>query len=186
MAGNQKYNLLVDAADQLFYESTYVDTTLVKIATLSGIPLGNVYYYFKTKDNILRAVFKKRDKHLDKLFAEWNTTANARSRLKLFIEHAVNSADITAKYGCMSGSLCQELSKTPGELADLAAMLLHKIITWVQDQFMQLGKNKARAYELAEHLISNLQGLALLTVTFKDPRVTVDNSQLLYEWLEAA
>ena len=48
---NDKRERLVQAADKLIYEQTFHTTTLANIAKLAEVPLGNVYYYFKTKED---------------------------------------------------------------------------------------------------------------------------------------
>jgi TetR/AcrR family transcriptional regulator, transcriptional repressor for nem operon len=46
----------VSGARQLFYEQGVEKTSLADIADGSGVPIGNVYYYFKTKDELVEAV----------------------------------------------------------------------------------------------------------------------------------
>ena len=48
-----KRERLVDAAVTLFHHRGYGQTSLSDIAEQSGVPLGNVYYYFKTKADVL-------------------------------------------------------------------------------------------------------------------------------------
>jgi len=44
---------LVDGACRAFYEQGVEHTTLADIARIADVPLGNVYYYFKTKDDLV-------------------------------------------------------------------------------------------------------------------------------------
>jgi AcrR family transcriptional regulator len=44
------------AASQLLHQKGVESTTLVDIAAAADVPAGNVYYYFKTKDEIITAV----------------------------------------------------------------------------------------------------------------------------------
>ncbi len=83
------------------------------------------------------------------------------------------------------GSLCQELGKYTGELSHLAAELMHKTLTWVEAQFKTLGKGE-NSILLANHLIASLQGVSLLTLTFKDPSLLQRQSKNLELWLETA
>ena len=50
---------LVEAAVNLAYRQGYTRTTIADIAKESGVPLGNVYYYFKTKDDIATAILDR-------------------------------------------------------------------------------------------------------------------------------
>jgi TetR/AcrR family transcriptional repressor of nem operon len=51
-----KRERLIAAAAETFYAAGVEKTTLADIAAAAGIPLGNVYYYFKTKDALVQAV----------------------------------------------------------------------------------------------------------------------------------
>ena len=41
---------LIETAMKLAYQHGFRDTSLADIAEAAHVPLGNVYYYFKTKD----------------------------------------------------------------------------------------------------------------------------------------
>jgi len=45
-----KRTRLINTASKLAHEHGFNQTTLADIARDSGVPLGNVYYYFKTKE----------------------------------------------------------------------------------------------------------------------------------------
>jgi AcrR family transcriptional regulator len=55
-----KRKRLVAAASQLLHQQGIMRTTLAEIAQAAGVPPGNVYYYFKTKDEIIAAVVEAR------------------------------------------------------------------------------------------------------------------------------
>src|SRR5271166_5138986 len=55
-----KRERLIAAACDLFYRQGIAGTTLAHIAEAAEVPLGNVYYYFKTKDDIVAAVVEAR------------------------------------------------------------------------------------------------------------------------------
>jgi len=181
---NDKRSRLVDAANDLIYEQTFNATTLADIAAKASVPLGNVYYYFKTKDDILKAVVQKKSTALQALFADWETISSPKDRILAFIQHAINQAETTARFGCDMGSLCQELAKNSGELSQLSAELMHRTLEWTTNQFKALGKNPETADALAKYLVSSLQGVSLLTLTFKDPALLARESKTLAYWLE--
>lgn len=183
---NDKRERLIDAADELIYQQTFNSTTLADIATKADVPLGNVYYYFKTKDEILKAVVQKRSVELQAQFVTWEQQLpNAKDRLRAFIGNTTVTSDTTAQYGCSLGSLCQELGKYTGELSNLAAELMHKTLGWVEGQFKSMGKGEQSGV-LAKYLIASIQGVSLLTLTFKDPNLMARQTKNLENWLEAA
>ena len=52
------------AATQLLRQQGIGQTTLADIAEAADVPVGNVYYYFKTKDDIIAAVIETHAQHL--------------------------------------------------------------------------------------------------------------------------
>ena len=57
-AGRGKRERLVAAATELLHQQGIERTTLADIAKAADVPLGNVYYYFKTKDDVIAAVIE--------------------------------------------------------------------------------------------------------------------------------
>ena len=89
-----KRERLVRAGRQLIHSQGFSRTTLADIAEESGAPLGNVYYFFRTKEYLLAAEF---DKH-----------PVPGERLLAFLDSVIESRESIAKFGCPVGSLCQE------------------------------------------------------------------------------
>ena len=173
---------LVEAADKLFYEQGVNITTLANIAALAEVPLGNVYYYFKSKESIILAVIERRRQAIQAQFAEWEALNN-QGRLKSFIELNATQGSQASSFGDWLGSLCQELCKHTGEISSAASGLLKDVLQWCETQFKEMGKGE-KSHHLALSLLSGLQGTSLLTLTLKDPRVTEDQSNYLIRWVE--
>ncbi len=174
---------LIEAADKLFYEQGVNVTTLANIASLADVPLGNVYYYFKSKESIVLAVIARRREMIQAQFAEWSSL-NQKGRLKSFIESNATLSSQTATFGDWLGSLCQELCKQTGDISNAASELLKDVLKWCETQFKELGKGE-KSQSLALSLLSGIQGTSLLTLTFKDPKVTEQQTNYLNQWLEA-
>lgn len=187
MNANQKPDKrtrLVDAADQLFHEQGVNITTLANIAALANVPLGNVYYYFRSKESIVLTVIEQRRKTIHQLFATWeNTCSTAKERLKAFIAESIAFNPKTMAYGDMLGGLCQELGKQGGEIALASAALMKEVLHWCENQFKAMGKTE-QSETLALHLLSSVQGINLLTLTFKDPAWVEKKNNSVNHWLE--
>src|SRR3974390_2739509 len=82
-----KRERLVAAARELLYRQGVEKTTLAGIAQAADVPVGNVYYYFKTKDEIIGAVI---DSHVHDIRAELESLEGRhrtpRARLKALID----------------------------------------------------------------------------------------------------
>ncbi len=181
---NDKRARLIDSADQLFHRQGVSNTTLANIASLADVPLGNVYYYFKSKDSIIVAVIDRRRKLLHSMFDELNALTDIKSRLTQFIAQACSSAEIACEYGDALGSLCQELGKMGGAISQTASGLMQEIIQWCKIQFRHLGKEEDIAANLAINLVASLQGISLITLTFKDPLYVNQQTQFLISNIE--
>lgn len=179
---NDKRERLVQAADKLIYEQTFHTTTLADIAKLADVPLGNVYYYFKTKEAIMDAVLQKRANEWRALFQQWEQIPDIKERLVALLQYNATQSETFARFGCVIGSLCQELGKQGGILANAAAKLMADILKWTEAQFRELGQGE-RSTQLATYFVSGIQGMNLLTLTFKEPQFMERQSQVLKEWL---
>jgi TetR/AcrR family transcriptional regulator, transcriptional repressor for nem operon len=179
---NDKRERLIQAADKLIYEQTFHTTTLADIAKLADVPLGNVYYYFKTKEAIMDAVLHKRATEWRNLFQQWEQIPNVKERLTALLEHNNAQSETLARFGCVIGSLCQELGKQGGVLSNAASKLMADILKWLEAQFKELGQGD-RSSQLATYYLSAIQGMNLLTLTFKEPQYMERQSQSLQEWL---
>lgn len=174
---------LIEAAKLLIHKQGFNLTTLADIAQEADVPLGNVYYYFKTKEAIGEAVIDKRAAEYTEMLIKLDENAEPIARLRALIALAGEELESIARYGCPVGGLCQELGKQGGPLADQAAKLLHDVLNWTEKQFKSLGFAD-RAEELALNLVASLQGMHLLTHTFKDPKISQRQTRTLLGWLD--
>lgn len=182
---NDKRTRLVHAADQLFRQQGINITTLANIAALANVPLGNVYYYFKSKESIVIAVIDVHAQRLKQLFDAWdNSLQSAKERLTALVKHQATLSDETLNFGDPLGSLCQELSKQGGSLADSSSRLLRELYDWCQRQFKQLGNSETDAQNFALQLLAGLQGISILTLSFKDASFTEKHTQLMLNWIQ--
>ncbi len=181
--GSNKRDRLVAAARQSVRENGVENTTLATVAAAADVPVGNVYYYFKTKDELLAAVIADYDAsyaNLDTVLARHRTP---KARLKALVQTWTAARESIARYGCPIGSLCSELDKRNDEIRDQAAAVLERLIHVAQDQFQQLGRRDAR--ELAVTLVASYQGIALLANTMRDPELIKTEARRLERWIDS-
>ena len=179
-----KRTRLLEAANKLVHQQGFNQTTLADIALESKVPLGNMYYYFKTKDDLGRALIEQRTDCYRNQFGEWGKLPEPRQRILASIQAVADRSEMVAQSGCPTGSLCQELRKDGGPLADKAAFLFKAHLEWLEVQFSLLGMRKESAGH-ALHLVSALQGASLLTNAFNDPTLMLREAARLTEWVNA-
>jgi TetR/AcrR family transcriptional regulator, transcriptional repressor for nem operon len=179
-----KRERLIAAACQLLHEQGVETTTLGDIARVADVPPGNVYYYFKTKDEIIEAVVEF---HLHTIRATLASIESShrtpKSRLKALVKVLSEQRDLIADYGCPQGSLCSELNKRGPGHDHIAAELMRVPLTWVEDQFRLMGRRDAS--DLALTLIATYQGTALLTNTLSDSTLMIRESRRLARWIDS-
>ncbi len=181
-AATNKRERLIQAARELIHRQGYNKTTLSDIADSSGVPLGNVYYYFKTKDEIGSAVIHERGEELDQMYNQWNELPNALDRLNALLDLPLQMRAIITSSGCPIGSLAQELNKENNDLTHEAARLLNNQVHWAAEQFNQLGS--AKPEDDAVFLLSTIQGSLLFANSLRQPDTVNRQISRLREWLE--
>ena len=179
-----KRQRLVAAATQLLHQQGIERTTLADIANAADVPAGNVYYYFKTKDELIAAVIESHAQQTKTTLAAIDARHQpAKSRLKALVQAFTAQGEIIALYGCPLGSLCSELDKRAGEPAVAAAELLRIPIDWAEKQFRSLGRSDA--HDLAIDLMAAYEGSALLANTMRDPNVLASAARRIDRWIDA-
>jgi len=177
-----KRQRLVETAAKLAYAQGFKRTSLADIARESGVPLGNVYFYFKTKDSIGDALVDRLAERFTASLARWDSLPDPRRRLEAFVQMTVDNRDALARSGCPIGTLCAELHKDGGPLAERAATIFTSALDWLSAQFRQIGKG-GDSRGLAVHVLSALEGASLLTHTFHDPSYVTREAERLKRWL---
>ncbi len=164
------------------YRYGFGKTSLADIAKEAEVPLGNVYYYFKTKEAIGEAIVEQRLQEIEALRRAWDEASSPKGRLCAFVQAVLANKDILASGGCPVGTLCSELHKEDGPLAKKASALFAEHFVWIEAQFKALGMGRG-ARGLAVHLLSALQGVSVLAQTFHDPDLVVIETRRLKEWI---
>ena len=173
---------LIQAAVTTAYRHGFGKTSLADIAQKAKVPLGNVYYYFKTKEAIGEAIVEQRLHELEVLQRAWDQASSPKERLCACVQAVLANKDILASGGCPVGTLCSELHKEDGALAKKASVLFAEQLDWIEAQFKALGKGDG-ARGLAVHLLSALQGVSVLDQSFHDPDLVVIETGRLNKWI---
>jgi TetR/AcrR family transcriptional regulator, transcriptional repressor for nem operon len=178
-----KRERLVDAARQLFHQQGIEITTLADIAKVADVPVGNIYYYFKTKDDLVAAVIDGYTSELRSRLSTLDRHRTPKARLKALIRDLTEQREVAAQYGCPMGTLCFELDKRGDDIERAAVSELLTIsVDWAEVQFRSMGRSDAR--DLAVALVSAYQGVSLLTNTLRDPELMARESRRLDRWIE--
>jgi TetR/AcrR family transcriptional repressor of nem operon len=177
-----KRERLIASAIELFHQHGIEATTLAQIAEHADVPLGNVYYYFKTRDELLAAVIESRAAMVRDVLAGLDQRRTPKARLKGLTEMWTGDAGDIAENGCPMGSLCYELNNKHDELAGRAADLLRTVVEWTERQFRELGVRDPAGTALTFH--ARIQGAVLLSNTFGDAPLLKQEVRRLERWID--
>jgi AcrR family transcriptional regulator len=181
--GAEKRQRLVEGARQMIYQQGVERTTLADVATEANVAVGNIFYYFKTKDELVDAIVDGYSEERDELLARLNRRRTPRARLKAFVEELNATRDSISQYGCPIGTLASELDKRFGvDASSRSRELLGVVVDWVERQFREMGRPDAR--DLAVTLVAAYQGTAVLTHSLRDPDLMHRQSQRLLRWID--
>jgi AcrR family transcriptional regulator len=177
-----KRERLVAAACSLIYRQGIDGTTLADIAEAADVPLGNVYYYFKTKDEILAAVVEARVAELrGALSALERAHRSPKARLKALLRFVASQGDSIAQFGCQYGALSTDLAKRTRGLDPDAARLMQALIEWAEVQFRAMGRSDAS--DLAMQFVAAYQGSAMVTNALGQPELMTRLGRRVERWI---
>lgn len=185
MNTQNKKERLIDSAATLFHRNGLMATSLADIAKHAEIPIGNVYYYFKTKDDLaLAATLKRREQFATAYMLLSENIADPRARLIEAVNYYNEVSDDYSKYGCPIGKIINDTDTEKDPISKTAAAILADFVAWASVQFEQLG-HEQDAGRYAISLMAGIQGAVLMAKTFQNPQIITDESTRLIIWLES-
>jgi len=182
----QTRNDILEAARALFYRRGYAQTSFSDIVNHTGIQRGNIYHYFKTKDNILDAVIEQLASEYRAALSEWDKALpDPRDRLRRFVQMVMDNRDNLSRYGCPVGSLNTELGKEAAFARNENARQLFDLFRdWLAVQFSALG-DPQQAEARALHLLACTEGISLMGHVYNDPDFIAVEIEILEQWIDA-
>jgi len=177
-----KRERLVAAAGDLLHRQGAHRTKLSEVAEAADVPAGNVYYYFKTRDDLVWAVVDWQAAQFTAMLAALEGQGSPADRLKALARSWDDMRDLVARYGCPAGTLAAELGKDDNAPGRDPAKPMTVLVEWAQAQFAELGRPDAR--DLAITLLAGVQGAALLASTLRDPDIVTSQVRHLEHWID--
>lgn len=176
---------LVEAAREAFHEQGIKATTIANIAERAGIPVGNVYYYFKTKSAFAEAVVAAYADEIDEAFASFPD--DPREALLAYVRWSLRRPARLAGSGCPRATLVGDLQRTGDAHADAASGLIARELAFVGRQFDALkGEHgEGRSARLAEALVAQVHGAKVLARALTDANLPGRRAHEIADWVRA-
>jgi len=179
-----KRDRLIESAALLFHHNGLNATSLADIAKHADIPIGNVYYYFKTKEELaLEAVAKRKEQFSAGYALLEENIDDPRQRLIEAVCYFEKVRDEYTKYGCPVGKIIIDADVEKDHVVQMAAQIFAEFVAWAERQFRQLGhSNDARRF--ATSIMSGVQGATIMAKASRNPDVISSELQRLVTWIE--
>lgn len=185
MNAQTKRERLIDSAAALFHQNGIHVTSLADIAKDADIPIGNVYYYFKTKEELALAAIEKRSESFRAGYTLLEQAIDdPRQRLIEAARYYDKVRDEYTRYGCPIGKMIEDSNIEKDNVAKAAAQVYRDFVEWSTRQFSALG-HADLAHMYAVTLLSGIQGAISVAKAFNDPHIITNEIERLVGWLES-
>lgn len=161
---------LIDAAADLFWSRGYDAASIAEVAAAAGIPAGNVFYHFRTKADLARAVARLFIVEAAASLAEIERRQSApEARILAFLDLLAAATASRVARGCPIARASREFPPMPD--ADGPAQVFRTMIDWLSAQLAAAGLDEAAARGAARSAIARWQGAIVLAAGFGDPEM---------------
>ncbi len=155
---SDKKERLVRAAAERFHRDGLKGPSIADIARDADVAVGNVFYYFRTKDELIRAVVDhwigRIHSAMDSLLPE----EPPERRLEAFLDNSAARADVYATTGCPLIALARDLRQSGDALSPLAIDVIRPQIDWIDRMFRAMGIRNKEKHSAAPGILAALQG----------------------------
>ncbi len=184
-SANDKRQRLVTSAAELFHRQGLAATSLADIAHHADIPPGNVFYYFRAKDDLVAEVASTWLMRVNTFLARLESDGDPWSRLSSFIGAAMNQSAAYAAHGCPVAGLNRELRQLGGTNTGAGHPAYQRQLEWLADQFRAGGLSDSDAVNHARFLLASIQGSFTLGHAANDSDLIREVASTIGHWLGA-
>lgn len=149
---------------RLYREGGVAGTTLKDVAGAAGVPLGNMYYYFKTRGDLVRAALEACEDELRDLLARLSPLP-PRAWFAAYFDWLLADPVGAAQFGCPFGTLAGELRALGDPAAARASDTVSLYFGALREQTAALGLPPTDA----DDLFLAVQGAYTVARALNDP-----------------
>jgi len=167
---------IIDAAMRVFAQKGFVRATNRDVAHEAGITTGLIYYYFKSKEDLLKAVLEKRSpvRVVAQITPEM-LEQPPEVLLPLLIRRVLNIVEDEQFVSVMRVVLPEILHDTT-QVTPIALSFLQRVLTFLGNYLkVQAAKGTIRAdidvEKAAQVMVSSMMGMVLRRQILRDPNV---------------
>jgi len=127
-------NEIIDAALKLFAQEGYHSTTLDEVAAVVGVSKATLYYYFRNKEEIIKAILNRSLERMKQTLEISKSPLSNREKLCQFIEYHVVFAADSAELARITS---EQLNLLPKRSREVVKRKQREVVTLLQDLLQQ-------------------------------------------------
>lgn len=178
--GVRNREALVSAAARLFWQKGYHASSIADIAGEAAIPVGNIYYYFRTKADVALGVANGFVADTEDMLAEITaSSADPRKRLALLSARLGASQRSRMMHGCPVAAAMRDFRGDAPRAADRAAEVFTLISAFVAAETGRTGVRPALALGTGRAAVAEWQGGIVLGLAMQDGPTLAESARRL-------
>lgn len=182
--GERNRAQLSSSAARLFWQKGYAATSLADVAEAAGIPLGNVYYYYRSKSDLALAVADVFVAETDLMLNEIEEEVHEpRQRLALLVKRLSRSQGNRVAHGCPIARAIRDFAPTAPTASERAAESFSLLTGFIGRELGRLGTRPSIAMATARAAVSEWQGGMMLAFALKDSSVLSESFRRIEQLL---
>lgn len=182
-SASDKRERLVAAAVTSFHHRGYVRTALADVARSAGLSPGHVYYYFRSKEELARAVIDAWCARITVQLSALEGDGDGWRRLERFTDQLMRAQATYVALGCPLASLARDLRHESAVLRAEVPRVYAIQEEWLRAQLAGLGYAPEAAREHARALMVSYHGTVLLAYAQDDAALIADGADSIRTWL---
>ena len=178
--GARNREALVSAAARLFWQHGFHASSLADIAKAADIPVGNLYYYFKTKSEVAHAVAlgfaADTQDMLDEIAA---ASPDPHKRLSLLAQRLAASQKARMTHGCPVAAAVREFRTDAPSASAKAGEVFSLIAGFISAETGRTGLRPALALVAGRSAVAEWQGGIVLGHAMADASAIAESGRRL-------
>lgn len=178
-----KRERLVEAAVERFHRQGYARTSLADVARAAGLSPGHVFYHFRAKEDLARAVIDAWCARLAGSLAALEVGTDGWERLGRLVDRMTEQRSAYVGLGCPLAGLVRDLRRESDTLRAELPRVYALQDAWIRAQFTDLGFTPEATAEHARFLMTTYHGTILLAYAQDDEGLIAGGVATLHAWL---
>lgn len=166
-----------------FHHDGIAVSSLTAVANDAGVPPGNVFYYFRSKEALTDEVIERWCALVKQSLDDVAIGTAALDRIRNFILSAAQRRQGYAEFGCPLAALGNDLRNASPAISNSSGRPLAMIRAWLNAEFLLLF-DADESQDNADFCLASLQGSFALAHAAGDPQIVSRTVAHLLDWID--